>query len=828
VTSALAKGDAFRDLVDQVLSAAGFRTDPEARVKFKKVDNRALWTLDDLQGPVRYLFETKDYNGTLPKTECVEFVSEYGSLVKSRDTDHAWLISKGPISPDGKALIENEPGLYCMTFLEFQRRLLVLDGYLNDLISERDASHLPKFYIRPETTDGEDLETKVRAWINEVGAAPLFILGPYGKGKSTFANHLAAQLASEALIDPTRRAPILVRLGEIVDEQSLDGLIGKVLASRYRVPRYHFETFKQLNRLGRFLVIYDGFDEMKHGMTFTRFQQTLNELMRADEGEARVLVLGRDTALHDDLEFRAIIGGRQITAAGREVPDPNRRPYRTLQIRGFTVSEAHEYVRRYFPIRVAEIFKQRGVKLENSWLYFRINDLLSGRFDALLERPVHAQMLCEIAAYPESSLQNLTVYELFDTFVHYLLGRETQKKGRDASFDLGVRRVFNAALAWWLWERGGASTTTLSDVPLQLCREAAADVTHDLDDTSLKRELIQGCLIEKAANTIYFGHRSLQEFLVADHLIETDLLERVKGRQASLEQIIRNLTPEVVEFIVAGVQTSESRRASALQWFSRLVGFRANDVPFQGFELFVQLAQALVVQIQDPGVSPWWVWLSYFQRSGTRDFALRTRNSVNVLADLFSVVRGKGEEVQASATYALSRVFQHVPLAEASSMSLPIAAMIDVAALKAAILLVRGNRSSRHIIERKQNFLLWSFLRSTTIDTSGDLSIEINTRKILDDAQKTLRLGFADDAEDFPPIIKFSVQALYQSLSRLGVSDRDIDAIRPYFTEPATRKSITPLEITVVGKTTSQVKVKLAVNAKAGTNTLSFKPPSSE
>lgn len=157
MTTALEKGDAFRDTVDLVLAAAGFRTNPEARVNFKKVDNIAIWSRDDLAGPVTFLFETKDYKGTLPKSECQEFVAEYGSLVRSRHADHAWLISHGPISPDGKALIENEPGLKCFTFWEFQRRLLLLDTYLRSLIDERSQAQLDKFYIPPETPEGSDL-----------------------------------------------------------------------------------------------------------------------------------------------------------------------------------------------------------------------------------------------------------------------------------------------------------------------------------------------------------------------------------------------------------------------------------------------------------------------------------------------------------------------------------------------------------------------------------------------------------------------------------------------------------------------------------------------
>lgn len=807
MTSSLAKGDAFRDLVDEVLTAAGFRTRPESRLVFKKVDNIALWTRDELQGSVRYLFETKDYDGTLPKAECVEFITEYGSLVRSRDADQAWLISKGPISPDGKALIDNEPGLQCLTFLEFQRRLLLLETYLRDLVEERAQQRLPEYYIPPETLTGEDLEQKVRAWVAEANASPLFILGPYGKGKSTFATHIAAEFARAALADPTQRAPILVRLGEVVDEQSLDGLLGKVLASRYRVSNYHFETFRALNRLGRFLVIYDAFDEMKHGMTFSKFQTVLAELMRIDEGDARILVLGRDTALHDDVEFRAIIDGRQITGAGREVPDPRRRPYRTAQIRGFTVQEAHLYVRRYFPIRASQIAEQRGADLDADWVAGRINHLLSGDFDSLLERPVHAQMLCEIAAYPESKLQNLTVYELFDTFVHYLLDRETRKKGRHGAFDIPVRRAFNGSLAWWLWERGGASTTTLGDVPTALCTEAVHGVAHDLDEVALKRELIQGCLIEKSASTIYFGHRSLQEFLVADHLIATNLLEGGRAGVSSLERVFANVTPEIIEFIVAGVQTTSDRHQAALGWFDRLVSYRGVDVPLVAFHLFTRLAQALNVQVNDVAASPWLVWLEFFRVSGATDFAQRQRNTYNVLADLLRTVQKKGQEAQAAAAYALARVLQHAGRSEEGA-ALALAAMIPVEMIKTAIAAVRGKRSSRYPLRRDANFLLWSFLRASTVSVDGQVEVAIDVRTMLNDAQRALRMGLQEDSDAQGHEVIVSAQALYRALASLKVSDRDIDAIRPYFGEFEVRASITPLEVEIVPK-----KPPLAVSA---------------
>lgn len=806
MAEALKRGNEFRDLVDRVLAAAGFRTSVESRVDFKKVDNIAIWTRDEIQGPARYAFEAKDFSGTLPKDECAEFASEYGILVRNRSADCAWLVSRGPISPDGKALIE-AAGLRCSTFLEFQRRLLLLDGYLGDLVAEFDATKTSSFYIKPETSDGNDLEGLVRDWMDEENASPLFVLGGYGKGKSTFARHLAAKLAAESLRDATLRAPILVQLGEIVDEQSVEGLLGKVMASRYRVPNYHFETFRELNRLGRFVIIYDGFDEMKHGMTLPRFQIVLNELMKLDEGQARILVLGRDTAFHDDIEFKAIIDGRQVTRAGRHVPDLHRRPYRTTELRGFTQDESYRFVRSYFPIRANAIAEQRGARLTGEWLDSRINRLLDGAFDTLLERPVHAQMLCEIAAQPEFSLQKLTVYDLFDTFVHYLLDRETRKKGRDPQFDINVRRAFNGSLAWWLWERGGASTTTLNDVPQSICAEAAQNVQHDHDDIGLRRELIQGCLIEKAGNTIYFGHRSLQEFLVAEHLIETSLLEGAPDRPHPIERVLTSINREVTQFLVAGAQVNDDRRERVVSWFDRLTTYPGNDVSLQSFELFVGLARALTIKVPDPSISPWLVWLEFFLKSGNQDFSGRTTATFAALGDILAKVQSKSEQAQAAAAYALARVLRTEAPLQGNLVATAIAGMIPIRALQDAVSQVRGHRNARLNVLRGKSFLLWSFLRGTSVTVDGRVLVHINSQKLLDDAKGALHVGFADDASETPKLA-IAPQLLYQALANLGASEKEIEGIRPYFAEAATRTSIYPLEVEVKERRHSVVTTK--------------------
>jgi hypothetical protein len=111
------KGNAFRDLVASMLEAAGFVAETETREQFKKVDVR--WRREDIDGLQKYFVEAKNHAGTLSKDECGKFLTEYGALIDSGDADRAWLVSKGQLSPDGRALVDAKRNCKAMTFAEF-------------------------------------------------------------------------------------------------------------------------------------------------------------------------------------------------------------------------------------------------------------------------------------------------------------------------------------------------------------------------------------------------------------------------------------------------------------------------------------------------------------------------------------------------------------------------------------------------------------------------------------------------------------------------------------------------------------------------------------
>jgi hypothetical protein len=825
--STLEKGDSFRDHVASMLEGAGFVAETETREQFKKVDVR--WRREDIDGQQRYLVEAKDYTGTLGKDQCTEFVAEYGTLVENGKADRAWLVSKGAISADGRALVDDKRGCKAMTFAEFQRRLLGLDSYLHDLIAAYDADKIADWYIPLHTEEGADLEKVVREWIEEDDALPLAIVAGYGKGKSTFARHLATTLAREALKEPWRRVPVLVPLGDIVDEQSLEGLLGKVFTSRPGVRGYNFGLFEKLNNAGRYVVIFDGFDEMKHGMTLARFEANINELMRLDKGQAKIVILGRDTAFQDDYEFKAIIHGRQVTAAGHEVAARGRRAFRQLSVRNFSAEEAKHFVERYFPLVAREAARGATVAVDEAWIAERSAELLSGAFDDLLVRPVHAQMLCQIATDPNQSLTDLSQYRLFDLFVHFLLDREVNKRGRDPHFSLDIRRQFNRALAFWLWSQGGVSTVTLASVPADICRAATVDVRHDYDDNGLRKELTAGCLIEKGATgTIYFGHRSLQEFLVAEELIATDFRGVPADEKAQSLWTLALITPEVGSFIVEAAKSSPQVRAKVVRWFDVLGGLRRRDMPRNGMRFFVSLYEVCADALSRFN-DPWFIWLRYFAANRAVEFEPKNGFAIEQLVVSGRFLSGNKDQ-QAAILQLWAEVALHFPqdneeLERALNNAIRQLTVrwFDPATLKEALQKARTiGRTEHHYVAMDANLPLWVLLWTTKV-SKNPLMLTIDFLEVRKRARASLPMGFADEPDE--PGNRFNVAMNVQEIYRAwGVRESELDKLRPFFTDEALRAKILPLEIVRTGREDREPAKAPTVSTARKTLTLKKRP----
>ncbi len=796
--STIEKGNTFRDTVNSMLEAAGFSARSEVREGFKKAD--IVWLREDLDGPKRYAVEAKDYSSNLQKSECLEFVVEYGTLVENGKIDSAWLISRGDISADGRALISAKRGLAVFTFAEFQRRLLGLDGYLRDMLQRYDQSRVENWYVPLHTEEDVDLENLLFQWLSSESALPLAIIAGYGKGKSTFAQHFCSSLAQKALNDFSQRAPILIPLGDIMDEQSLEGLLGKVFTSTNRVINYNFELFEKLNSAGRFVIFFDGFDEMKHGMTFEKFEGMVRELLRFDSGRSKLVILGRDTAFHDQHEFRAIIEGKQLTSGGFEVPTMGRRKFTPVTIRDFSLDEAHAFVEKLFPALVIEANK--GMEQpSNLWIEGRLEELKSRDFDELIVRPVHALMLCQIATNPDTELSIISKFGLFDRFVHFLLDREVNKRGRDARFGIEVRRKFNAAVALWLWRHSGASTVSLSSIPAGLFSDAASGVQHNYNDLSLRRELTQGCLIDKNGTTVFFGHRSLQEFLVASAIIE--MSAKADFDSSKLLGCLRLLNDEVGNFLLGGYRESQKVRNALDAWLPALTGMHHCKISLVAMRVLTSLCDETRARNPNrfaalPWDDPWLQWIMFFSAKGTVSFVAH-ESSLATLADILGgALHGTIEQQAVAMT-----LFGNVLLSSDTNLRGMFSYWLRPDMFEEAVERTRSAGNTSLVYFKKgENFLFWLFLKCAYVERrGGDLAIVVLPDLMVDAASTECPIGFAEEMRSaaHSKELIIPVQQLYREWGNsTNLSSARLDRIRRFFNQQNLRNRMKPLEAAIV------------------------------
>jgi hypothetical protein len=382
----------------------------------------------------------------------------------------------------------------------------------------------------------------------------------------------------------------------------LEGLLGKLLTAQNRVPGYHFGIFEELNRRGRFVIILDGFDEMKHTMSWSEFKFNFAQLNRLVQSRSRVLLLGRPSAFLSDSEMYFVLRGTQRNGERQYlVPDaPN---YRQLTLPEFSLEQALTFIRRYAAYQSAKLAAIRGVEYQMPALEPRLENIQHDtELGALVLRPVQAKMLADLAIDPNVEWRSFSRYELFEQFVSRITEREASKPTR-GTFDQATRTKFVEHVAWWLWRKGGTSGFDIVELPRTVLARFSTDEAAEPD--GLKRDLISGSLLErKAGDRFFFPHRSFIEFLVARHICTETWTAK------TLDDVSLALNAEIMDFV------RESGSAAAIAEWAAIVNSVEAQVSARFLALIAWAQNATLVtehRAALSGASPRDLLIGYFR-----------------------------------------------------------------------------------------------------------------------------------------------------------------------------------------------------------------------
>ncbi|MBB3914531.1 NACHT domain-containing protein [Rhizobium fabae] len=533
-------GDALRDQVIDLLEAEGHKVSREIRIGTKKVD--ILLETDDEFRPQKIAVECKNLAKNMSQGELNAIWADYMALYEKGEVTGVFVISRLDFSPEAKAYAQDRRGrLDIFSIKEFEDNLLGFRKYCRDVRDLFNEGGLEKYYIKSSMEGGGELHERILAWVADPSKIPVAILGGYGMGKTSYCKFLTKELADRYLEDPSFRVPIYVRLSDIATQTDVDGLIAKTLAGRYNTKNYSFAKFKKLNRAGKFVVIFDGFDEMKHALSWADFKYNFSQIHSLLEGRAKIIVAGRPNAFLSDSEHAWILRGQRI-AGENVIRIPGAPEYSELSLAQFSGEEVtnflERYLRQHHPVDLTEL-----PDIEK-WVSDRVMDFDKIRSNGDLHRPVHLKIYADIAADPHVKLESFTTYGLYSIAATRISEREGEKIVRK-QIDAEKRERIIERIAWWLWDTydGRRLYFTADSVPESIIgRNLLDDPAYERE--TLYREIFTGSFLErKFGQNYYFSHRSFLEFFVARRL------ESAEKHDIPVQSIFKNLNPEILAFL---------------------------------------------------------------------------------------------------------------------------------------------------------------------------------------------------------------------------------------------------------------------------------------
>ena len=270
------------------------------------------------------------------------------------------------------------------------------DTTLQALVSTYDDARFERALrerISPPKVDAEDF---VGEWARRDDVPHgLAILGSYGTGKSSLARRLAYKFADNYRMGHGSRIPLLLELKDFTAHQDVKGLITHELVNRHRVANGSFEMFQSLNEAGRLILLLDGFDEMKEGMTLDALVYNFYQLGTLLRGRAKVMLFGRPTIFESQSEQTRILTGNLTTTGPRQAK------YVQASINPFTIDETCAFMLGYSKVRAPEHLGRISKFVAELRDEVRRNEELH----SLVSRPVHLPML--VAVLPRLKLREI-------------------------------------------------------------------------------------------------------------------------------------------------------------------------------------------------------------------------------------------------------------------------------------------------------------------------------------------------------------------------------------------------------------------------------------
>ena len=229
--------------------------------------------------------------------------------------DEGWILTYGRISNTvrEKSNKDNYKGLYAYTFDELLDYNTEFTEYFSWLENEINGKSIDKFYVPLNckkdvldthsniTIDSNEyvIENYLDSWIDDPIKKHISVLGEFGTGKTWFTLNYAWKKLLEYKNSKAKnlkrtRIPIIIPLRDYAKAASIESLLSEFFFRKHKSPIPNYEAFVELNKMGKLLIIFDGFDEMADRIDSQKMVNNFWELAKTVTENSKVILTCRN------------------------------------------------------------------------------------------------------------------------------------------------------------------------------------------------------------------------------------------------------------------------------------------------------------------------------------------------------------------------------------------------------------------------------------------------------------------------------------------------------------------------------------------------------
>ncbi|MGA1409268.1 MAG: NACHT domain-containing protein [Prochlorotrichaceae cyanobacterium] len=470
--------------------------------------------------------------------------------VDEQKADEGWVVTARRVSDAARKESEKPENqdLGCYTFDELLDQDADFSEYVTWLEAEIIAKGIDRKYVPlsctkdeidprtqqklgvsrygpPEDPDEEGwIEGYVNLWLEDPSKEHISVLGEFGTGKTWFALHYAWLTLQKYLkakkSGKTRpRLPLVIPLRDYAKAVSVESLFSEFFFRKHEIPIAGYSAFEQLNRMGKLLLIFDGFDEMAARVDRQEMINNFWELAKAVVPGSKVLLTCRTE------HFPAAQDGRKLLNAELQA---STRPL-TGETPQFEVLE----LEKFDDDQIRQVLSH-ATGQETVDRVMTDPELLD-----LARRPVMTELILE--ALPEIEAgKPVDMSRIYLYAVQRKMARDIKSERTFTS--LADKLFFLCELSWEMLSTHRMSLN-YREFPERIRRIFGTRVQEDKDLDHWQYDMMgQTMLIRNAAGDYSPAHRSLLEFFVAyKFAVELNILSSDFAEIADLSQFQSNV-----------------------------------------------------------------------------------------------------------------------------------------------------------------------------------------------------------------------------------------------------------------------------------------------